>query len=423
MLSDHFGKLGTAFPFDGKTVLVSEGTDLRKLEKSNRWLLREKLVAKPDQLFGKKGKNGLVLLNAGWSEVKDFLKRSLGKRVSVGGVRGELTHFLVEPFVPHKREYFLALNAQREFDEILFSPLGGVDVEEHPESVKSFKVPVFEELDEEKLLSFFEQILGKGDGRRVCGFVSSLYSFFVDRGFSSLELNPLGDDGTCLIPIGCASVLDSTEEFKCKAKWFGAEFPPQFGMNATREEKYIRELDAKSGASMKLTLLNPKGRIWLLTAGGGASVIFADTVSDLGFGSELANYGEYSGNPSEDEVFEYAKTLIGLMTREKAKGGKILIIGGAIANFTDVAKTFLGIVRAMREEQAKLRNSGVRVFVRRGGPNFEKGLEMMRTLGEEMRIPISVFGPEEYMTSVVSMAIRELNGKKSKGRKPRVKGI
>ncbi len=32
---------------------------------------------------------------------------------------------------------------------------------------------------------------------------------------------------------------------------------------------------------LKLTVLNPKGRIWILIAGGGASDIYADTILDL----------------------------------------------------------------------------------------------------------------------------------------------
>ena len=41
------------------------------------------------------------------------------------------------------------------------------------------------------------------------------------------------------------------------------------------QEAYIADLDAKSGASLKLTILNAKGRIWTMVAGGGASVIYA----------------------------------------------------------------------------------------------------------------------------------------------------
>ena len=104
---------------------------------------------------------------------------------------------------------------------------------------------------------------------------------------------------------------------------------------------YIADLDAKSGASLKLTVLNPKGRIWTMVAGGGASVIYSDTICDLGGARELANYGEYSGAPSESQTFEYAKTVLGLMTRGTPHPeGKVLIIGGGIANFTNVAATF-----------------------------------------------------------------------------------
>ena len=43
----------------------------------------------------------------------------------------------------------------------------------------------------------------------------------------------------------------------------------------TSAEKYVDELDGKTGASLKLSILNPKGRIWTMVAGGGASVIYA----------------------------------------------------------------------------------------------------------------------------------------------------
>ena len=68
---------------------------------------------------------------------------------------------------------------------------------------------------------------------------------------------------------------------------------------------------------------------------------FSDTVCDLGGASELANYGEYSGDPSESQTFEYAKTIFTIMTEGNPHPkGKVLIIGGSIANFTNVAATF-----------------------------------------------------------------------------------
>lgn len=41
------------------------------------------------------------------------------------------------------------------------------------------------------------------------------------------------------------------------------------------------------------------------------------------FHQELANYGEYSGAPSEQMTYNYAKTILGLMTRVKDDRGKV----------------------------------------------------------------------------------------------------
>jgi len=202
-----------------------------------------------------------------------------------------------------------------------------------------------------------------------------------------------------------AAKLDQCAEYLCKQKWGEVVFPPPFGREAFPEEAYIADLDAKSGASLKLTILNAEGRIWTMVAGGGASVIYADTICDLGGATELANYGEYSGAPSEGQTYEYAKTILSLMTKKNHPEGKILIIGGGIANFTNVAATFKGIVRALREYQQKLISGKAKIYVRRAGPNFQEGLRIMRELGETLGVPIHVFGPETHMTAIVGMAL------------------
>ena len=142
-----------------------------------------------------------------------------------------------------------------------------------------------------------------------------------------------------------------------------------------------------------------------MVAGGGASVIFADTVCDLGYAKELSNYGEYSGDPSRELTYQYAKTILDLMTRENDPKGKVLLIGGGIANFTDVAKTFAGIIQALTEYKDKLIAGKVRIFVRRGGPNYREGLEKMRRLGTTLGVPIEVYGPETHMFSAAMVWI------------------
>ena len=155
----------------------------------------------------------------------------------------------------------------------------------------------------------------------------------------------------------------------------------------------------------QLTILNEAGRIWTMVAGGGASVIYADTIVELGGVTDLANYGEYSGAPNETQTFEYAKTIIDLMCKHPHPDGKILIIGGGIANFTNVADTFKGLIRAFRQNATKLKDNKTKVFVRRGGPNHLEGLRLMRELGGQIDLPIHVYGPETHMTAIVAMAL------------------
>ena len=61
----------------------------------------------------------------------------------------------------------------------------------------------------------------------------------------------------------------------------------------------------------------------------------------------------------------------------------MLIVGGGIANFTDIAATFKGIVHALREYAPQLIAHKVKIWVRRGGPNYVEGLrQIAHGLGE-----------------------------------------
>ena len=381
-----------------KGAVVSAETDWTALVKENPWLKTDKLVAKPDMCFGKRGKNNLLLLDADVEQVKKFCKEKIGKSATVGKVSGTLTHVLVEPFVPHKSEYYVAFQTEQGKDVILFSPEGGIDIEEHWEKVQRIEVDVLQEKPQLKL----PKLPNPADQKPVEAFVLQVFQVFRDYDFAFLELNPFTIVNGEAVILGSVARLDDTAGFK--SNW-DVDFPAPFGRDLSKEEEYIKSLDEKTGASLKLTILNPKGKIWTLVAGGGASVIYADTLVDLGYGIEMANYGEYSGNPNDEETYLYAKTVLDVMVKG---GGKVLLIGGGIANFTDVAKTFKGIIQALEEQAPALKKEGVKIFVRRGGPNYEKGLDLMRQLGQKTGIPIQVFGPETHMTKIVPMALAEL---------------
>jgi len=410
LIAAAVGRLpGGALAFDPRLAQVTPETDWGALAAEHPWLRTTRLVAKPDQLFGKRGKNRLLCVDADFDRVKDWIGERMNRTVTIEGAGGRttgvLTHFLIEPFVPHEVEYYLAFTTARDADVIHFSTEGGVEIESAWDRVVHVEIPVLETLDRSRLETALPDVPQKG---RILDFIEILYRVFVEDHFSYLEFNPFtfSADGA-LVPLDCVAKLDDTAAFQCAEAWGTIEFPKAFGSTMTREEAYVHSLDEKTGASLKLTVLHPSGRVWLLVAGGGASVIYADTVVDLGYADELANYGEYSGDPSTELTYEYAKTILDLMTRTPDPDGreKYLIIGGGIANFTDVAKTFTGIIQALEEYRERLQANRVKIFVRRGGPNYVEGLEKMRRVGEGIGVPIEVYGPETHMTAVVSMAL------------------
>ncbi|MFO7619518.1 MAG: ATP citrate lyase citrate-binding domain-containing protein [Thermoplasmata archaeon] len=411
---------GGKFSVEDKYVTVGPDTDLAKLPNQYKWLTKEKLVVKPDQLIKRRGKNKLILVGANYEQAKKWIKEKskgpitiYGKFDAKGkpadkGTKGQLTHFIIEPMVPHKEsdECYVAIMSNRDGDQILFYHQGGVNVGDVDAKASRLQVPVGtfpSPQDIEK------KLLGKVPAdrkKRVAGFIEAIFKFYADLNFAYLEINPIVVTKNAVIPLDLAAKLDSTADFESGRKWGKIEFPVPFGRNPTKEEAYIESLDAKTGASLKLTVLNPEGRVWTMVAGGGASVIFADTITDLGFMNEMANYGEYSGDPNEEFTYLYAKTILDLMTRKKNPKGKFLLIGGGIANFTDVAKTFKGIIRALKEHKAKLQENKIKIYVRRGGPNYKEGLKNMRELGKVLGVPIEVYGPETHMTRIVSLALK-----------------
>ncbi|KAL0296998.1 UNVERIFIED_CONTAM: ATP-citrate synthase alpha chain protein 1 [Sesamum radiatum] len=403
LLKEHFKRISGS-ELEIKSAQVTESTDLNELVDKEPWLSSTKLVVKPDMLFGKRGKSGLVALNLDLAGVAAFVKDRLGKEVEMGGCRGPITTFIVEPFVPHKEEFYLNIVSDRLGCSISFSECGGIEIEENWDKVKTIFVPTGESFTSELCAPLLATLPLEIKGV-IEEFIKAVYALFLDLDFTFLEMNPFTLVNGKPYPLDMRGELDDTAAFKNFKKWGNIEFPMPFGRVMSPTESFIHGLDEKTSASLKFTVLNPKGRIWTMVAGGGASVIYADTVGDLGYASELGNYAEYSGAPNEEEVLQYARVVIDCATAEPDGRKRALVIGGGIANFTDVAATFSGIIRALKEKEAKLKAARMHLYVRRGGPNYQRGLARMRTLAEEISIPIEVYGPEATMTGICKQAI------------------
>ncbi|MBU1657871.1 ATPase, partial [bacterium] len=423
ILAKHWDKYFPNFTYAYETVMVENGTQLKEASASKSWLKEKPLVAKPDMLFGKRGKNGLVLFKdqkpgdvslekaTSWINEKSSAVQNVYFSFNGDTPTGEaktdmLTHFIVEPFAPHSQEeeYYISATCVGDDDMLYMSAEGGMEVEEGwDEKVTevAFKITDTEEEIADRIKANIPADVADADKAAFAEFAIGFFRAYRELNFAYLEINPFVMQGNKIELLDMVAKLDDTAGFMMREQWGDVEYPTSFGMEEKSPEVLaIEDADSKSGASLKLTILKPEARIWTMVAGGGASVVYADTIADLAGIEDLANYGEYSGGPTTSETKFYADTLIDLMTRHKDSEGreKILIIGGAIANFTDVAKTFTGIIQSFETYADKMKEHKVKTYVRRGGPNYEKGLKDIKEAADRLGLYIEVYGPETHVT-------------------------
>ncbi len=432
ILAKHWDKYFPDFTYAYETVMVQNGSELKEAAKTASWIKDKKLVAKPDMLFGKRGMNDLVLFKdvkpgdvtldkaASWIGEKSTGDQSVYFSFDGDKPTGEpsvdkLTNFIVEPFTPHEQseEYYVSATCVGDDDVIYMSAEGGIAIEENWDAKVvevAFPITATEEEMATSIRANVPKDVAEKDKANFAEFCIGFFKAYRELNFAYLEINPFVMQGSKIELLDMVAKLDDTAGFMMVEEWGNVEYPTAFGMEAKSPEvEAIEEADAKTGASLKLTLLKPEARIWTMVAGGGASVVYADTIADMAGIDDLANYGEYSGGPTTGETKFYAETLLDLMTREKdASGrGKVMIIGGAIANFTDIAKTFTGIIQAFEVYADKMKAIDLKIYVRRGGPNYEKGLADMKKAADRLGLYIEVYGPETHVTDIVRMALEK----------------
>jgi ATP-citrate lyase beta-subunit len=344
---------------------------------SGRW------VCKVDQGVKKRYKQGLLAIDKSAAEFQTAME---------GWSTKGFSQFLVEPLLPHEQneEQYLSLERIREGVRMLHAKDGGVDIEEHPEAVQTYVI----ENDANTA-----DIAGKSGVPEK--FLADLYESFNKNFFAFLEINPLVVQGGKAYVLDAAALVDSAGEFFTK-NW--SEDDIVKSRSTHDAETRVETLAATTPASLKLTVMNPDGSLFFLLSGGGGSIVIADEAEIEGAGKMMGNYGEYSGGPTREETYLYAKEVIRLMLDSKSKK-KALVIAGGVANFTDVKKTFLGIIDALTESAEEMRKGNVKVFVRRGGPNEAAGLELMSAFLEKEGLLGSVHGSDIVITKAIEEGI------------------
>ncbi|MEC4687975.1 MAG: ATP citrate lyase citrate-binding domain-containing protein, partial [Nitrospirota bacterium] len=374
-------------------VVVSSVEELSKLGGTNDWLKNSKLVVKAHEALGSRYKLGLVKVGLDLKGAQAAAQEMLGRQV--GSIT--ITQVIVSEMIPHQDEYYVAVKSTREGAEVLVASCGGIEVEANWARVKRLPVEVGDTPSGEALEALAKEAQFSGPMiNKVAGFAGKLFACFDNEDAQYLEVNPVvvrESDGE-LVALDAVTLLDADAKFRHSDWTF--PFAAEFGRAYTKEELDVMAVDSKIKGSVKFIEI-PGGDTAMLPAGGGASVYYSDAV--VARGGKLANYAEYSGDPADWAVEVLTDKVCSL------PGIRNIIVGGAIANFTDVKKTFGGIIAGFRKAKEEGKLNGVKIWVRRGGPREKEGLDAMRALRDE-GFDIHVYDRHTPLTDIVDKAIQ-----------------
>ncbi|MFZ3014806.1 MAG: ATP citrate lyase citrate-binding domain-containing protein, partial [Nitrospira sp.] len=375
-------------------AVVTSADELSKLGHVNEWMKQSKLVAKAHEALGSRFKLGLVKVGLDLTGAVAATKDMIGRQV--GSIM--VSQVIVSEMIAHKEEYYCAVKSTREGSEILVANCGGIEVESNWDRVKRLCLDVGQAPSHEALEKLAKEAGFTGAlVKKMADFAGKMFSCFDSEDAQYLEVNPVvtrASDGE-LVALDAVTLLDGDAKFR-HPDWNFA-FAAEFGRAYSKQEEEVMAVDSKIKGSVKFIEI-PGGDTAMLPAGGGASVYYSDAV--VARGGKLANYAEYSGDPPDWAVEVLTEKVCSL------PGIKNIIVGGAIANFTDVVKTFGGIINGFRKAKAEGKLKGVKIWVRRGGPREKEGLDAMRALKDE-GFDINVFDRNTPLTDIVDKALQK----------------
>ncbi len=311
------------------------------------------------------GDKGGVRLARSVEEVETFAKQMLGSTLVTAqtGPAGKQVHRLyIEDGANIDKEFYLSALVDRTTSRISFvlSTEGGVNIEEvahkTPEKIQSFTVDPATGIMPHHGRAAAKALGLEGEAaKQVESLVTRLYTAFVNKDMSMLEINPL-----ILMTNGQLRVLDAKVSFEGNSLYRH----PDIAALRDETEEDPKEIEASKHDLSYVTL---EGTIGCMVNGAGLAMATMDIIKL--YGESPANFLDVGGGASKDKVTAAFK----IITADPNVKGILINIFGGIMRCDVIAE---GVIAAVKEVGLK-----VPLVVRLEGTNVDLGKKIIRESG------------------------------------------
>jgi succinyl-CoA synthetase beta subunit len=322
-------------------------------------------VVKAQIHAGGRGKAGGVKVVKSTEEVEREAKRLLGSVLvthQTGPAGKKVERLYVEEGSAIERELYLSALVDRESSRVAFvvSTAGGMDIEEvaraHPEKILTLSIdPATGVMPYHGRRIAYALGLADGLAKQAEALVAKLYTAFVAKDMSLLEVNPL-----VVTKDGQLICLDAKISFDANALY---RHPDVVGLRDVSEED-PKEIEA---SKYDLNYIALDGTIGCMVNGAGLAMATMDIIKL--YGGAPANFLDVGGGATKEKVAAAFKIIT---ADPKVKGVLVNIFGGIMR--CDVIAQ--GVVAAVKEVGLE-----VPLVVRLEGTNVELGKKIIADSG------------------------------------------
>jgi succinyl-CoA synthetase beta subunit len=358
---------------------------LQETKLTKFWVVKAQIHA------GGRGKGGGVKVAKNLEEVRDYASKIIGMNLVTPQTRpeGKKVHkvliqqdvYYPGPTEPKEYYFSIMLDRARGQNMILYSPRGGMDIEQVAEETPEL---IFKEYIEQGCTIQMFQCrrvafnLGlEGDAyKRMVPFIHALYSAFCGSDATLIEVNPtLKTSDNKILAVDCKVVIDNNSLFR---------HPDIVGMRDFDEEDPI-EVEA---TSHNLNYVKLDGNVGCMVNGAGLAMATMDIIKLSG--GEPANFLDVGGSANAKRVEEGFRIIL----RDPNVKAILVNIFGGIVRCDRVAQ---GVVDAYRN----IGEINVPIIVRLQGTNAEEGKKLIDESGLRVHSAITLQEAANLVTEVL----------------------